>query len=317
MNQVVSIENGNVTQKVQPFHIPLTLGDANYIDKLDAGQGGTMFFDVTYKNRSSVPAHISHRVVVTAPEGGESKTFTAIDEPIPVDPKEPIVLSPPLKGTRWLDGNGCCKEIGPHRGVISPINGAMEPAEDFAIGFMQLDGNGRAYNGNVRDVKSFACYDAPVYAAAPGKVIEVVKDLPNQIPGANPEGLPAAWQAAGNHIIVDIGRGRYVMYAHLVPQSPTVRVGDLVRAGSVIGRLGNSGNTDSPHLHFQVMDKPSSLGAHGLPFYFDSMKRVATYKGSLAEEEKQFLSGEPLNLDVASSAPFHNRMPLTLDLLDF
>ncbi len=315
-NQVVSIENGTITQKVQPFHLPLSLGNANYTDKLEGGQGGTVFFDVTYKDRGSLPAHISNRVVVTAPEGKAQKTYTAIDEPVTVDPQEPVVLKPPLKGPRWLDGNGCCKQVGPHRGVINPINGALEPAEDFAIDFMQLDAKGRAYSGNIRDVKSFAYYDVPVYAAAPGTVVEVVRDLPNQIPGANPEGL-SAWQAAGNRIIVDIGRGRYVLYAHLVPGSPTVQVGDLVKVGSVIGRLGNSGLTDSPHLHFQVMDRPSSLGAHGLPFRFDSMKREATYKGSLAKEESQFLAGESLDLDIAGAGSFRNKMPLTLDLLDF
>jgi murein DD-endopeptidase MepM/ murein hydrolase activator NlpD len=81
--------------------------------------------------------------------------------------------------------------------------------------------------------------------------------------------------ASGNHIMVDAGSGHYIMYAHLVPGSPTVQVGDVVQRGFVLGNLGNSGNS-TPHLHFQVMDRPSSLGANGLPFVFDSMKRAGT-----------------------------------------
>jgi murein DD-endopeptidase MepM/ murein hydrolase activator NlpD len=116
---------------------------------------------------------------------------------------------------------------------------------------------------------------------------------------------------------VDIGWGRYIEYAHLVPASPTVQVGDFIQKGYILGKLGNSGNTDSPHLHFQVMDKPSPLGAHGLPFVFDHMNREATYAGTVAAESDQFLAGQPLSLDFSAAHRFHNTMPLTLDLLDF
>jgi murein DD-endopeptidase MepM/ murein hydrolase activator NlpD len=130
---------------------------------------------------------------------------------------------------------------------------------------MQFDETGRGDSGSVRSVKSFAYYDVPVYATAPGRVIEVVKNLPDQTPGANPARL-RTWQAAGNRVILDIGHGRYAMDAHLVPGSPTVQVGDSIKAGFVMGRLGNSGNTDAPHLHFQAIDKPSSLGAQECHF---------------------------------------------------
>ena len=43
------------------------------------------------------------------------------------------------------------------------------------------------------------------------------------------------------------------------PGSLKVKVGDTVKTGQVLGLLGNSGNTDSPHLHFHVMDGPSPL----------------------------------------------------------
>ena len=36
----------------------------------------------------------------------------------------------------------------------------------------------------------------------------------------------------------------------------------------MIGSLGNSGNTDAPHLHFHMMDTPDPLRANGLPFVF-------------------------------------------------
>jgi hypothetical protein len=41
------------------------------------------------------------------------------------------------------------------------------------------------------------------------------------------------------------------------------RPGDRVRRGELLGRLGNSGSSTGPHLHFQVMDRPSALAAEG------------------------------------------------------
>ena len=316
-NQVVTILNEDVTAQAQPFNFPSTLDKRNYVRVLAGGEAGAVYFDVTYQDRQSVPAQIAHRITVTeALENGGAESYTAIDEPITVNAAEPVRLSPPLKGVRWLDGNGCCKQITPHRGALSPINGRVEPAEMFAIDFVQLDAKGRGYTGNVKDLKSYTFYGVDVYAAAAGKVVEVVRALPNEVPGANPPQATAA-TAAGNHVIVDIGGGHYILYAHLMPGSPTVQVGEFIQKGYVLGKLGNSGNTDSPHLHFQVMDKPSSLGAHGLPFVFDHMTRETTYSGSLESEQDEFLAGKPLLLKASVRRAFDDTMPLTFDLLDF
>jgi hypothetical protein len=56
--------------------------------------------------------------------------------------------------------------------------------------------------------------------------------------------------------------------AQLQPGSLTVRVGDRVSHGQVLGLLGNSGNSNFPHLQFHLTDSPSPLAADGLPFEF-------------------------------------------------
>lgn len=70
----------------------------------------------------------------------------------------------------------------------------------------------------------------------------------------------------GNHVILDLGEGTYAVYAHVQRGSLQVRAGDTVRAGQPIARVGNSGNTTEPHLHFHLMDGPDPDSARGIPF---------------------------------------------------
>ena len=72
----------------------------------------------------------------------------------------------------------------------------------------------------------------------------------------------------GNHVVLDVGDGRYAALAHLQHGSATVHAGEHVACGDVVGRCGNSGNSSEPHVHFQLMDHPRALIAAGLPFVF-------------------------------------------------
>ena len=72
---------------------------------------------------------------------------------------------------------------------------------------------------------------------------------------------------AGNHVIVATG-GSYALYAHLAPGSVAVSGGQRVRAGEVLGRVGHSGNSTAPHLHFHLMDAADPLQARGVPCAF-------------------------------------------------
>lgn len=64
--------------------------------------------------------------------------------------------------------------------------------------------------------------------------------------------------------------------AHLQPLSLRVAAGDRVKAGQVLGLVGNSGNSDLPHLHFHVVNGPSPLGAEGVPYVLRSFVNEGT-----------------------------------------
>jgi len=113
-------------------------------------------------------------------------------------------------------------------------------------------------------------------------------------------------------MVVDIGGGHFVLYAHLQPHTLTATVGDRVRRGAVLARLGNTGSSTAPHLHFQVMDGPSPSGSNGLPYEFDSF----TSPGTVTDENALF-AGQPTPIGPALAGRHRHQLPLNLQVVNF
>jgi len=74
---------------------------------------------------------------------------------------------------------------------------------------------------------------------------------------------------AGNYIIIKFGDTIYAALCHLQTGSIRVSVGKSVAKGEIIGNVGHSGNSFSPHLHFQLMDSSDISIANGLLCAFE------------------------------------------------
>lgn len=139
---------------------------------------------------------------------------------------------------------------------------AVDPGQRFAIDLLVME-EGQSYAGDPAQVENYHCWDRPVLAPAPGRVVSVVDGLPDQAIGqADPR------NPAGNHVVVDFGHGEFGFLAHLRQGSVAVSEGQPVAAGQVLGRCGNSGNSTEPHLHFHLQTSPYLGEGEGLPAQF-------------------------------------------------
>ena len=289
------------------------LGDVSgaTIDKIESGQVALIFMDVTFDDLRDVPRAVEHRLKASfdIPSAFASNLFPAQTTDTgggtEVLRKKPVVISPPLKGKNWVAQNGCCG-TSVHRNSMIAIDQKLLASERYAIDWGQVEDDGSIDLPDKPKLTDFPAYGDPVLAVANGKVVDVVKRLPDEKPGVSNPDLTFK-EAGGNHVILSIGGGRYAFYAHLKPGNMEVEECDHVRSGQRIARLGNSGNTTAPHLHFHVMDAPLLLGAdHNLPYVFDSF----VYKGHLEDPD-----GTPILLDTPE--PREDELPLYQSLVTF
>ena len=191
----------------------------------------------------------------------------------------PVVVDFPLRGG-WIAPNTPGEKV--------PSHGTDMLGQRYAYDFVGIDlqsKSDRFYRpGPLRyltlGVRLQDCYGwgKPVFSASTGTVVQAVDGWPERNPVHPGRDLAIllknAWtfdakqenayqQLAGNYIIVESGDG-YVVYAHAQTGSILVSPGDKVQAGQQLARLGHSGNSTAPHLHFQIMDHPDPRRAQGI-----------------------------------------------------
>ena len=162
-------------------------------------------------------------------------------------------------------------------------------AEEFGFDLAQLGAGTSSHRGAGGHFSDYYAYGKPVRAAAAGRVRAVVNDV-----AEDPKTLRRAGEsdetygqrvqqlqmellakggaaAAGNYVLIGHGSAEYSLYAHLQPGSVAVKAGDMVESGQLLGRVGSSGNSTEPHLHFQVCDQPEPLSCAGIPVDFQGI----------------------------------------------
>jgi hypothetical protein len=125
------------------------------------------------------------------------------------------------------------------------------------------------YNTGSGKLEDYGCYGVPVVAPVSGPVVKAHDGEPDAVPGVLSNNFEAP---TGNHIVIRLETGTYLILAHLQQGSLLVESGDTVEEGQVIAQCGNSGNTSEPHIHIHHQRQDPEIFpvnfAEGLPLYF-------------------------------------------------
>ena len=127
--------------------------------------------------------------------------------------------------------------------------------------------DGRPYDGDGRRLTDHYSYGEAVTAPGAGTIVKVYDGIADNRPfSMNME------EPQGNAVVIKHGDNEYSLLAHLKADSILVKEGMKVSPGDLIAECGNSGASDTPHLHFHVMDAPVPEKALSIRIRFQDLK---------------------------------------------
>jgi hypothetical protein len=201
-----------------------------------------------------------------------------------IDSLEPVIVGFPLRG-EWLSPNT--------PGTKIPSHGTNQLGTRYAYDFIQVDWERKglpSYRGSLPKyllfgipISEYYCWGQEVYAPCNGIIVRAEDGYKEQERTNLRADMVNAYKnahyfdpkkddvrsVAGNFIIMECGENIYAALCHLQTGSIQVTVGQNTKKGELIGRVGHSGNSFGPHLHFQLMDSSDIATAKGLPCAFE------------------------------------------------
>ncbi|HKH07427.1 MAG TPA: M23 family metallopeptidase [Agromyces sp.] len=194
--------------------------------------------------------------------------------------EHPVIVDFPLRGSDWMAVQTPAARV--------PSHGSNLLGTRYAYDFLKVDRRGYFHpmgaargllvGGPTRDAYAWG---ASIHAPFDGVVVGA-SDGMTERPWIHPvrEAARMVWTAAtfeasripsilGNYVLLRSDAGDiFAGFAHLAPGTLAVAEGQRVTTGDVLGRVGHTGNSTSPHLHFQLMDSADLMSANGIPCAF-------------------------------------------------
>jgi len=186
-----------------------------------------------------------------------------------VPPGTTVELAFPLReGSFMVINGGSHRLVNAHLAILDATDPLARSfrGQAHAVDIVKLGSFGlRARGLRPEDPAAYEIYAATVLAPCSGEVVAAVDGLPDlRVPEVDRANV------AGNHVLLRCGSFD-VLLAHLRPGSLKVIAGSLVETGDVLGEVGNSGNTDEPHLHIHAQTRGSAeapFSGEPLPMLF-------------------------------------------------
>ena len=155
-------------------------------------------------------------------------------------PENVIDLASPFHNGRQIVLHGGASPFTNGHFHVKPQNHALD-----IVGLNNLGMRASSFQGG-SDLNEYVIYGQSIYSPING-IVTVVEDKYDDLfpPATDIENL------AGNHILIE-SEGVEILLAHLKKGSIAVKKGDIVTTNTLLGQVGNTGNTSEPHLHIHV-----------------------------------------------------------------
>jgi murein DD-endopeptidase MepM/ murein hydrolase activator NlpD len=207
---------------------------------------------------------------------------------------DPLIVDLPLRG-EWIAFNTPADRI--------PSHGTDMLGQRFAFDFIRTDrrkgwhvhpAGGLRANLLGFPIRETYAWGQPVHMPFDGEIVDAQDGWPERsrivpiremvvvIKNAltfDPSNLRPL---VGNFVVARFGDA-FAVFAHLTTGSVSVRTGQQVRTGDLVGRVGHTGNSTAPHLHFQLMDGPDATAARGIPCAFRRLEIERDGRWEVAE----------------------------------
>ncbi len=272
-------KQGRIARRVEINDNGISPGIATVANAKIADGATAMIFNPLHTMPRGVPLdRLEFELLFADPDGKYSEVDTVVE---PVAYLGWTRLTLPLKGRILVwDGHDYYahhRRLDMFHPAIKDFHWAANSSR-YSLDLVVVDTDGRMHGASDAPASYFG-YGHDVIAPADGVVVKAVNDVKE---GAEND-LAALGRdltsVLGNQVVIDHGNGEFSHLGHLKPGSLLVHAGDHVRRGQVLAKVGTSGWSIFPHLHYELT-RSADMMQEGLPATFHGFRRVL---GSKAE----------------------------------
>ena len=173
----------------------------------------------------------------------------------PVVPRTITKMSLPFKGRWYVIWGG---------ETLAQNYHARDKHQKDAMDFIMVGPDGLSYKGEGLKNEDYFAFGKEILSPCDATVLEVVDGIRDNAPGeTNPAFAP------GNCMILRTANNEYILISHFKQNTISVKVGQQLKRGQLLGLCGSSGNAPEPHLHFHIQNIDDIPNATGIKCFFD------------------------------------------------
>jgi Peptidase family M23 len=233
-----------------------------------------ILFEIDVGNILGKELNITHKL-----QTDEGSTLVMKD--LIVAYNKPLVIGSPVRGKGWYVTSGNSFQSHHHRFISSISAQKYTVSQKYAVDLYKIDPGWLTSFFGFWGIRIFPEYSSnvetpafgeEVISVADGVVVSVktgMRDHEKRMMSPITEHTEES--ITGNCVVIKIDNNIYAYYAHLQQDTITVKEGDHIMKGAVVGQVGNTGSSQVPHLHFQLSNSDISiLRGNGIPYVFEA-----------------------------------------------